>query len=283
MALWDKISSRGDVEDRRSMAPVAVGGGLGLGGIALLFVINMLSGGTTGDFLNQLQNVPIQQQQTQLSQGEFTGNDTYTTFASEVLGSNNDMWTQVFAKSGKTYTPPKLVLFRQSTDSACGGATSDEGPHYCPNDQTIYLDETFFDEFAQRFGASKGDVAQAYVIAHEAGHHAQDELGIMQQEEQAVSSHPDEENQMSMKLELQADCFSGLWLNSIKDRGILQPGEIHEAMDEAQAVGDDHIQNVQEGKTNPESWTHGSSAERVSCFDKGYNDGTLSACDTFHT
>lgn len=280
MANWSKILSRGNVEDRRSMAPVAIGG-LSLTGLAILFVFNLLAGGTPGDFLNELQNIPIQQQQTDLNKQEFEGQDSYEVFASEVLGSNNDMWQQVFAQDNKEYTEPKLVLFRQATNSACGGATSDVGPHYCPLDQTIYLDETFFDELVNRFGAQGGDVAQAYVISHEVGHHAQNELGIMREEQKQADAHPDQQNALSVKLELQADCFAGLWLNSIKDKDILEPGEIHEAMDAASAVGDDRIQKKVQGQINPETWTHGSSAQRLSWFDKGYDQGALSACDTF--
>jgi predicted metalloprotease len=281
MANWGKILSRGDVEDRRSMAPTAIGG-ISLTGVALLFVVNYLMGGSTGDFLNELQNIPIEQQQNvQVDKTQFEGKDSYEEFTSTILGSNNDMWKQVFSQGGRTYTEPKLVLFRTATNSACGGATSDVGPHYCPPDNTVYLDETFFDELTSRFGAQGGDVAQAYVIAHEVGHHAQNELGIMDTEEKDIQAHPDNRNADSVKLELQADCFAGLWLNSIKDKGVLEPGEIHEAMDAAEAVGDDRIQKRVTGRVNPETWTHGSSQERVTWFDKGYDGGSLDACNTF--
>ncbi len=279
MANWSKILNRGNVEDRRSFAPAAIGG-ISLTGVALLFLFNVLSGGNTTDFLNELQNIPVKQQQNITTQ-EFEGKDSYEEFASTVLGSNNEMWKQIFTGTNKTYTEPKLVLFRRATESMCGAATSEVGPHYCPLDKTIYLDETFFDELTGRFGANGGDVAEAYIIAHEVAHHAQNELGIMGEQQKEMGSSPDLRNNLSIKLELQADCFAGLWVNSIKDRGVLEPGEIHEAMDAASAVGDDRIQKKITGYVNPESWTHGSSEQRRNWFDKGYQQGSLSACDTF--
>jgi uncharacterized protein len=276
MANWGRILSRGNVEDRRSFAPAAIGG-LSLGGLALYLILNFLVGGDVdvGDVLGQLENVPIEQQVTRDSK-EFEGADSYEVFSSTVLGSNNDMWTDLFGKTNRTYVPPKLVLFRTATKSACGTATSEVGPHYCPMDETIYLDETFFDELKNRFGAEGGDVAEAYVIAHEVGHHAQNGLGIMDQVFEAGR-----DNELSVKLELQADCFAGLWANSIKDLGVLEAGEIREAMDAAAAVGDDRIQKSVTGQVNPESWTHGSSEDRVGWFNKGYENGSLSACNTF--
>jgi uncharacterized protein len=273
MADWNKIGSRGDVEDRRSMVPVV--GSISVVGIAATLILNYLSGGNLADALPQiLETIPTENRQV-LNTSDYEGADTYEVFASTVLGSNNDMWESVFARSNRTYTEPKLVLFRESTQSACGGATSDVGPHYCPLDQTIYLDETFFDELMTRFGAQGGDVAQAYVISHEVGHHAQNELGVM---DRARSSNS---NTSSINLELQADCFAGMWAHSIKNQGVLEPNEIEEALDAASAVGDDRIQKKVTGQINPETWTHGSSAQRVSWFTKGYNDGNLSSCDTF--
>lgn len=280
MANWNKIFSRGNVEDRRSMVPAAIGG-ISLTGVALLLLFNILSGGSPDDVLNQLQNISIQQQNSAIDTQEFEGQDSYEVFAATVLGSTNDMWQQVFSQMNKTYTEPKLVLFRVATDSGCGGATSDVGPHYCPLDQTIYLDETFFDELVNRFGARGGDVAQAYVIAHEVGHHAQNQLGIMEGEQQLIESRPDQANELSVKLELQADCFAGLWLNSIKDKEVLEKDEVHEAMDAAASVGDDRIQKAITGRINPETWTHGSSEQRLDWFDRGYESGTLSSCNTF--
>ncbi len=273
MANWGTLTSRGDVEDRRGMAPVV--GGASLTGIALLLLFNYLNGGDLGDVLNQLQSVPQSSYSQPQDTQQYEGQDSYEVFASTVLGSNNDMWTQVFNQQHKTYAPPKLVLFRAATQSGCGTATSEVGPHYCPIDQTIYLDETFFDELTSRFGAQGGDVAQAYVISHEVGHHAQNELGIL---DKTLNSGSNEE---SIKTELQADCFAGLWANSIKDRQVLEPGEIKEALDAASAVGDDRIQQKVEGYVNPETWTHGSSEQRVGWFNKGYQTGNFASCDTF--
>jgi predicted metalloprotease len=278
MANWGKITSRGDVEDRRGMSPAAIGGGLGLTGVIVTLAISLLTGAdpnSINDVLTQLQGTQgLQQQQTQPS--EFAGPDKYETFASEVLGSNNDLWKKVFSDNGLTYHEPKLVLFRTSTQSACGGATSAVGPHYCPLDKTIYLDETFFDELRSQFGAEGGDVAEGYVIAHEAGHHVQNELGTMEKVQSAGDS-----NQLSVKLELQADCYAGIWAKSVENAGVVGPGEIQEATDAAAAVGDDRIQKKVQGQITPETWTHGSSAQRVQWFNTGYNTGAPDKCNTF--
>lgn len=272
MAEWGKIGSRGDVEDRRGMGGM-IGGGVGITGIALLFLFNLLSGGDLGSALDQvistsLQNPPVQNSE------EFEGNDQYEIFASTVLGSANDMWEEKFREEGRDYEPPKLVLFRSATQSGCGTATSAVGPHYCPADQTIYLDETFFEELQRRFGAQGGDVAEAYVIAHEVGHHAQNELGVLQR---AGGSNED-----SIRVELQADCFAGLWANYVEEEfDVFSQGEIQEAMDAAAAVGDDRIQESTQGRVNPENWTHGSSEQRVEWFDKGFETGNLDSCNTF--
>jgi uncharacterized protein len=276
MADWSKILSRGDVEDRRAMGPAGIGGGIGIVGIVIVLAINILGGGnvspgTVTDILNQFQQAQgVQKQSGDASQ--FAGSDQYETFASTVLGSNNEAWRKVFEQSGKTYNEPKLVLFRGSTGSGCGGADAAVGPHYCPADGTIYLDETFFDEL-QKLGTAGGDVAEAYVIAHEVGHHVQNELGIM--------DSLDRSNEQSIKLELQADCFAGVWANSISDLGIFGNNEINEAVDAAAAVGDDRIQKTTQGRVNPEAWTHGSSQQRVDWFNTGYTTGRPASCNTF--
>jgi predicted metalloprotease len=268
MANWDAINSRGDVEDRRGMGAIAAGG-IGIAGVVVIAAFTLLSGGNIGDVLNNLQGVNIQPP---ADTSQYQGQDSYEVFASTVLGSANDMWTDVFRSQGRTYRPPKLILFRTATESACGTATSSVGPHYCPLDEHIYLDETFFDELTNYLGASGGDVAQAYVITHEVGHHVQNQLGIIDQ---------GSGNDFSIKLELQADCYAGLWAHSIKDRSVLEPGEISEALDAAAAVGDDRIQSKVEGQINPETWTHGSSRDRVNWFTTGYETGSFVACDTF--
>jgi uncharacterized protein len=267
MANWNKINTRGNVEDRRMFGPTAIGGGLGIVGFVIILALNLLGGGDVTDVLTQLQNTQVQTAKT-YDASQFEGADDYEVFASTVLGSNNEMWREVFSQNNSTYDEPKLVLFRTSTDSACGGATSDVGPHYCPLDQTIYLDETFFDELQSRFQAEGGDVAEAYVISHEVGHHVQNLLGILDEGD----------NEDSIRTELQADCLSGLWAYSIRDLNVFEPGEIKEALDAAAAVGDDRIQEAITGRVNPETWTHGSSAERVGAFNRGYNTGSISSC-----
>lgn len=280
MALWDKLSSRGNVEDRRSMAPAV--GGIGLTGVVLLVLFNYISGGDIGDVINQLDSVPIENTQS-IDRKAFEGNDSYELFASTVLGSNNEMWQKTFSSNNRTYTAPKLVLFRTATESGCGTATSEVGPHYCPLDKTIYLDETFFEELTNRFGAQGGDVAEAYVIAHEVGHHAQNELGIMDEVQAEQESNAGQANALSVQLELQADCFAGLWAHSVRDVGVFESDqEIQEAMDAAQAVGDDRIQERVTGYVNPERWTHGSSEQRLAWFNRGYESGSLSSCNTFN-
>jgi uncharacterized protein len=265
MANWGKILSRGNVEDRRGFAPVAVGG-ISLTGFVVLMLVNYALGGNITDVLQQLETMPQSQQA--YTQENFQGEDSYEVFASTVLGSNNDMWARIFSEHNRSYAPPRLVLFRTATESGCGYASSEVGPHYCPADSTIYLDETFFDELTQRFGAEGGDVAEAYVMAHEVGHHVQNLLNKM--------------DDTSIQIELQADCFAGMWINSIKDLDVFTPGEIHEAMDAAAAVGDDRIQQKVTGYVSPESWTHGSSEQRVNAFNTGYETGSLEACSSLN-
>lgn len=266
MALWDRLTERGHVEDRRGQSgPLAR---LSLGGIALITVATLLSGGNAGDVLiNILSNVPEPAVQTDPS--AFQGEDSYEVFASTIVGSNNAHWVQTFRQMGREYTEPRLVLFRAATESSCGYARSEVGPHYCPADNTIYLDETFFDELTSRLGAQGGDVAEAYVIAHEVGHHVQNITG-------QLGSGTSQED--SIRTELQADCYAGTWASSIRDRDVFQEGEIREAMDAAAAVGDDRIQEKVTGYINPETWTHGSSSDRVSAFTRGYESGDANAC-----
>lgn len=274
MAYWDKLSGRGNVEDRRGQA-AAIGGGLGVVGIVASLLYSFLTGTPidANEILSQLQ--ASQSSQQTISSQDFEGADNYEVFASTVLGSTTEVWKNVFAQSNKTYTEPRLVLFRDATNSGCGIATSEVGPHYCPADATIYIDETFFVELQQRFKAKGGDVAEAYVIAHEVGHHVQQSLGLMEQVQQ------DNTNESSINLELQADCFAGVWANSVADRGVFESGEINEAIDAAAAVGDDRIQQSVQGQVNPETWTHGSSEQRVQWFNTGFETGSPSACNTF--
>jgi predicted metalloprotease len=255
----------------------------GVGGLIVFLLFAFMGGGTgeNGSVLEQVLNQVATQQTSQSTEqpAEFQGADQYETFTKKVLGSNNDTWSGIFAAQGQQYAPPKLVLFRQATQSGCGFASSAVGPHYCPEDQTIYLDETFFDELQRRYGGSSGDVAQAYVISHEVGHHVQKQLGTMDQVD--MSSGATGEGSGSVALELQADCYAGIWMHSLSAQGVLQPGEIKQALAAAAAVGDDHIQKTETGRANPETWTHGSSAERTRWFAAGYNTGKLASCNTF--
>jgi len=281
MARWQKLGTRGNVTDRRGLGgPGIAVGGLGGVGLIIFLVISVLGGGSgLEDILGQLATPaqPVEQS------ADFEGLDDYELFTSTVLGSTDETWSTIFEGSGLTYQLPELILFRGSTDSACGVASSAVGPHYCPLNETIYLDETFFDELTTRFGAEGGDVAEAYVIAHEVGHHVQKRLGVMDQVQalQQQASSQAEVNELSVQLELQADCFAGIWANSIRGEGVFLPGEINEALDAAAAVGDDRIQQAVTGQVSPESWTHGSSDQRVEWFTVGFDSGDPSACDTF--
>ncbi len=273
MADWNKILSKGNIEDRRGSPMAFASGGLSIVGIGIYLAFTLLTGGQVdvGGILNQLSSsVP----QSSLTTQDFQGEDNYEVFTSKVLGSNNEMWREIFQASGKQYPEPRVVLFRNATASGCGVATSQIGPHYCPGDSTIYIDETFYEELRNRFGAQGGDVAEAYVLSHEVAHHVQHQLGIVDQTNS-------QSNEDSIKLELQADCFAGIWAKSVSSLGIFEPNEIQEAMDAAAAVGDDRIQSKIEGRVNPESWTHGSSEQRVQWFTTGYENGSPTSCDTF--
>lgn len=277
MANWDNILSRGSVQDRRgSRRMLAIGGGgLSLSGLAILLLLNYLGGGDVTDVLTQ-----IAPQTANITENTalYEGADEYEVFAATVLGSNNDVWVRVFNENNRTYEAPTLVLFRGITESSCGNASSESGPHYCPLDETIYLDETFFDALQNYFGAGSADVAQAYVIAHEVGHHVQNELGIIAEMNQKVAESPELANQLSIQQELQADCLAGVWAHSLTDQNVLEAGEIQEAIVAAGAVGDDRIQEKIQGRITPETWTHGSSEDRIAAFERGYTSGNASSC-----
>lgn len=274
MARWEKIKSRGSVEDRRGLSAGGFGG-LGIVGIALVIGLNLLGNGgeiNVQQVLEQLQSVQTSQLSSDatVQPEEFQGLDSYEEFASTVVGSTNDVWNQVFSSNNKSYEEPTLQLFRGSTSTGCGLGSSQTGPFYCPADQKIYIDETFFDQLETQLGAQGGDVAEAYVIAHEVGHHVQNLLGLL---------NSGGSNEESIKTELQADCFAGVWAYSLRDDDVFEPGEFDEAIDAAESVGDDRIQEATVGRTNPESWTHGSSAERKKWLNKGFETGEPSACN----
>ncbi len=201
-------------------------------------------------------------------------------FVGFVLDDNQAMWQREFAARGKTYRPAKLVLFTDRTATACGAGQAATGPFYCPADERAYIDLSFYQELETRLGA-KGDFAQAYVIAHEIGHHVQNLLGTSDKVHRAGAAQQKGEGGLSVRLELQADCYAGIWANSSEKRGILEPGDIEEALGAAAAIGDDTLQRNAGGAVRPETWTHGSSAERVRWFRTGAQSGRMEACDTF--
>jgi predicted metalloprotease len=274
-----------NIEDRRGMrmsGPVGIGGG-GIGTILIILLISWFTGLNPLSLLDMSGGIQsgAPPQQTDVPTGS-GGNDPQSRFISVVLADMEDTWTELFAKAGSRYQAPVLVLFNEMVQSACGSASAATGPFYCPADGKVYLDLSFFRELDQNFGAP-GDFAQAYVIAHEIGHHVQNLLGIsdeVRQRQQAASSQA-EANQWSVRLELQADCLAGVWAHSVYARGDLEPGDVEEGLAAAAAVGDDRIQEQAGMSVDPETWTHGSSAERQEWFDRGFESGESSECNTF--
>lgn len=274
MAKWSKIGRMGRVDDRRGMsggALFASGGGLIV--VLLTLGLNYLGlqvpQSTIEQVLaefNQLESSSNQQTQP----AEFRGEDEYELFVQRVLGSTDETWTDIFMQNDQTYKTPELVLFRQATASDCGVATSAVGPHYCPTNQTMYLDETFFDELRTRYGADAGDVAQAYVIAHEVGHHVQNQLGAL--------DAAGRDQTAAIAIELQADCYAGVWAHDQEANGVITKQEMTQAQSAASAVGDDNIQEKTQGRVNPENWTHGSSEQRVNALMRGFESGDPAQC-----
>lgn len=214
--------------------------------------------------------------------GAAPNNDEMKVFMGRVLADTEDVWSRVFQSFGKNYEAPKLVLFSRATPTACGTGQSAMGPFYCPLDRKIYVDLVFYEELKRRFQAP-GDFAQAYVIAHEVGHHVQTVLGIADKVQELKSRYPRDANQIQVRMELQADCLAGVWANlnhQLKDR--LQPGDIEEGLNAAAAIGDDMIQKKTQGHVVPDAFTHGSSAQRVRWFKKGFEAGQMQVCDTFN-
>ena len=271
-----------NIEDRRGMGlprGVQIGGAGGLG-LLILVVVGMLLGVDPGAILQTgIDTAPPEATDTATNP---TGPDPVRDFVSAVLGETEDVWSAVFREGGQSYAPPKLVLFSGAVESACGFAQSAMGPFYCPLDQKVYLDTSFFRDLDARFGAS-GDFAQAYVIAHEVGHHVQTLLGITDRVQSLRErSTAATANQLSVRFELQADCLSGVWANRAeRARQILEAGDIEEGLNAASAVGDDRIQQRTQGRVVPDSFTHGSSAQRVEWFRRGLQSGNVETCDTF--
>ena len=273
---WTRGGSTRNVEDRRGQR-MGMGGGLGLGGgvigliLALLFGGDILGGGggattTSGGDVAPVSETAEEEERRELS--------------IFVLNDAQEVWARVLPKYGDQYRDAKLVLFREATQSGCGVGQAGMGPFYCPLDERVYIDLSFFDELQNRFRAA-GDFAQAYVIAHEIGHHVQHILGLDQRVRQEQQRNPGQANELSVRLELQADCFAGVWGNSTSQRRLLQEGDVEEALTAAAAIGDDRIQRQTTGTVRPESFTHGTSAQRVSWFRRGLESGDPAACDTF--
>lgn len=286
---WTPGGPSGDVVDRRGAGGGGFGGGfggpvpkLGCGGFVVLLLLSFIFG---QDFFSLLGGGPVGQ--TPVPPGQQAPpastspeEEQLAKFVDFVVGDVQNTWTDIFSRSGQTYPRAKLVLFRDRTSSACGRAQSAMGPFYCPADQAAYIDLSFYDQLQNRFGAP-GDFAQAYVIAHEIGHHVQNVLGISDEVRRAQQSNPGSANQLSILLELQADCFAGVWGHSAAQRGHLETGDVEEGLGAAAAVGDDNIQRQSGGWVSPESWTHGSARDRSQWFRRGLESGDMNSCNTF--
>ncbi|MBL8202074.1 MAG: zinc metallopeptidase [Chromatiales bacterium] len=278
---WERGRRSTNVEDRRGMTgrPAFVGGGLG----TIVLVLLALYFGVDPTFL--LQNAPVSggQQQPGPPLGADGQPDSAADFVSVVLADTEDTWTAIFAEAGQQYRVPNLVLFTGNVQSACGFAQAAMGPFYCPADQKAYIDLSFYQDLRDRFQAP-GDFAQAYVLAHEVGHHVQNLLGLSARVQQARQRASESEgNALSVRLELQADCFAGIWANHAdRTRQILETGDIDEALAAASAIGDDRLQEQSRGYVTPDSFTHGSAEQRVRWFRRGFASGQLEACDTFN-
>ena len=280
--LWKGRRQSGNVDDRRGMSggKMVMGGGL-VGAIILL--ISMFSGGDTGAILGGIQEQLQQGQQTETSQPLSAEDIEMREFVSVVLADTEDVWNKIFSASGQQYVEPELVLFTDAVQTACGGASSASGPFYCPADQKVYMDLRFFDELQKRFGAKGGDFAIAYVIAHEVGHHVQTLLGTSQKVHELQSELSTKEaNKLSVALELQADFYAGVWTHhNEKMKSILEPSDIQEALSAANAVGDDAIQRRTQGQIVPDSFTHGTSEQRMYWFNLGFSTGDVQQGNTF--
>ncbi|AOF15818.1 hypothetical protein BED35_16480 [Yersinia enterocolitica] len=286
---WQGRRESDNVEDRRGNSSGG-GGGFrppigGKGGVVILIVV--LVAGYYGVDLTPLLNGgdPLSQTQTQpRSQGSVSAqDDQYAKFTSVVLADTEDTWKPIFQKMGRNYQEPKLVMYRGATRTGCGTGQSVMGPFYCPADSTVYIDLSFYEDMKNKLGAD-GDFAQAYVIAHEVGHHVQHLMGIdtkVRQQQQGASEA--EANRLSVKMELQADCFAGVWGKAMEKQNVLEIGDLQEALNAAQAIGDDRLQQQRQGRVVPDSFTHGTSAQRYTWFKRGFDSGDPNSCNTFAT
>ncbi len=270
-----------DLEDQRSSGGRRLGGGMGLGigGLILLGVLSLIF---KRDLITPYLNVggSDRPSATSADPARDAAEEPMVQFVSFVLDDAQKTWETIFANQSKSYQRARLVLFRDGVDSACGFADAAVGPFYCPGDQKVYIDLGFYEELRRRFGAP-GDFAQAYVLAHEIGHHVQKMLGIDSRVRGAQQQNPSAHNPLSVKIELQADCFAGVWAHSTNERKLLESGDVEEALRAASAVGDDNIQKMSRGRVVPESFTHGSSEQRMTWFRRGLQSGDPSSCNTF--
>ncbi|HEU5195208.1 MAG TPA: neutral zinc metallopeptidase [Methylomirabilota bacterium] len=275
---WTGGRRSGNIEDRRGMGRGALVAGGGIGSIVLLLIALFLGVDPGGLLQTDEPSSPVTQ-----SPSGSVAHDDEREFVSVVLADTEDTWREIFQRMGRQYREPKLVLFTGAVQSACGMAGAAVGPFYCPSDQKLYLDLSFFRALRDRFRAP-GDFAQAYVIAHEVGHHVQTLLGITEAVAPARQRGGPQANALSVRFELQADCLAGIWAHHAKNaRDILEEGDLEEALDAASAIGDDRLQRQAQGRVAPESFTHGSSKQRVAWFARGFETGEVRQCDTFKT
>lgn len=277
--LWKNRRRSDNVEDRRgaSGAGIAVGGGLGT---IIIVILALLLGADPKSIFEQMPSGGAPPSAP--ARGANPGDDELKEFVSVVLADSEDVWTDIMRQNGQSYPKPTLVLFTNRVDSACGQATSAVGPFYCPGDQKLYIDLSFYEELRSRLGAP-GDFAQAYVIAHEVGHHIQNLLGVTNKVDSMRSRLSKAEyNKLSVRLELQADFYAGVWAHYAQKKGLLEPGDIDEALNAASAIGDDRLQREGQGYVVPDSFTHGTSAQRVKWFKRGLETGDIRQGDTFN-
>jgi uncharacterized protein len=272
---WTPGGLSGDVEDRRSSSGGG-GGRLGIVGFVILLVISLVTG---RNYIGSYLSGTSSQVQSGAQRVASPEEDRSAELVSFVLDDVQKTWTTLLSQQGIDYPHAKLVLFRDYTSSGCGTAQSATGPFYCPNDQKVYMDLGFWDDL-KHYGAS-GEFAQAYVVAHELGHHVQNVLGIERKVRYAQQQNPGARNALSVAIELQADCFAGVWAHSTAQRQIIDQSDVKSGLDAAAAVGDDHLQKMARGYVSPESFTHGSSAQRMDWFTRGLKSGDVTACNTF--
>lgn len=279
---WEDERRSENIEDRRGMSFGGPGVRLGGLGVVVVLAVSLFTGIDPGALLGMLEGGAPTQQVQQVPTGAPSANDRQADFVAAVLGSTEDTWGRIFADRGARYEPPRLVLFDNATPSACGMGQAAMGPFYCPGDRKVYIDLHFFRELDQRFGAP-GDFARAYVVAHEVGHHVQNLVGTAEKVDRArARGSRGGANSLQVRMELQADCYAGVWArNADQSRKLLEPGDVEEGLRAAAAIGDDTLQRQAQGRVAPESWTHGSSAQRVRWFRTGYDSGQLESCNTF--